>query len=308
MRTTFIKTLMELAECDSRIWLMTGDLGYSVLEPFAARFPDRYINAGVAEQNMTGMAAGIAASGGIVFTYSIANFPVARALEQIRNDVCYHNLSVKIVAVGGGLAYGAQGYSHHAVEDLAFTRVLPNMTVVAPGDPYETSALTRALVATPGPAYLRLGKAGEALVHRGELDVKIGQSIIVRDGEDCTIFSTGGVLTEAVRAHTMLASEGIGARVVSMPTVQPLDTAAVVEAALRGPIVTIEEHGTGGLASAIGETLIDAGAPVHMRAIRLPQTPLSCAGSQEWLRAQYGVTAESVVSAVHSLLAVPAIR
>ncbi|MBC8090293.1 MAG: transketolase [Phycisphaerae bacterium] len=308
MRTTFIKTLMELAETDSRIWLMTGDLGYSVLEPFAARFPNRYINAGVAEQNMTGMAAGIAASGGIVFTYSIANFPVARALEQIRNDVCYHNLSVKVVAVGGGLAYGAQGYSHHAVEDLAFTRVLPNMTVVAPGDPYETSALTKALVATPGPAYLRLGKAGEALVHSGELDLKLGQSITVRLGDDCTIFSTGGVLVEAVRAHTLLASEGIYARVISMPTVQPLDTLAVIDAAFRGPIVTIEEHGTGGLASAIGEALIDAGAPVQMKAIRLPQTPLSCAGSQEWLRAQYGVTAESVVNAVHSLLAVPSVR
>lgn len=308
MRTTFVKTLMELAEKDSRIWLMTGDLGYSVLEPFAARFPDRYINAGVAEQNMTGMAAGIAASGGIVFTYSIANFPVARALEQIRNDVCYHNLSVKVVAVGGGLAYGAQGYSHHAVEDLAFTRVLPNMTVVAPGDPFETTALTKALVATPGPAYLRLGKAGEALVHDAELDITIGQSITVRSGDDCTIFSTGGVLTEAVRAHTMLAADGIGARVVSMPTVQPLDVAAVVDAAHRGPIVTIEEHGTGGLASAIAEALIDAGAPVHMKSIRLPQIPRSCAGSQEWLRTQCGVSAESVVDAVYALLAVPTIR
>lgn len=308
MRTTFIKTLMELAETDSRIWLMTGDLGFSVLEPFAARFPERYINAGVAEQNMTGMAAGIAASGGIVFTYSIANFPVARALEQIRNDVCYHNLSVKVVAVGGGLAYGAQGYSHHAVEDLAFTRVLPNMSVVAPGDPYETRALTKALVATPGPAYLRLGKAGEALVHTCELDVQIGQSITVRPGDDCTIFSTGGVLVEAVRAHTLLDSEGISARVISMPTVQPLDIAAVIEAALRGPIVTIEEHGAGGLASAIADALVDAGAPVQMKAIRLPQTPLSCAGSQEWLRVQYGVTAESVVNAVRSLLATASIR
>ena len=308
MRTAFIKTLVELAESDSRIWLMTGDLGYSVLEPFAARFPDRYINVGVAEQNMTGMAAGIAASGGIVFTYSIANFPVARALEQIRNDVCYHNLSVKVVAVGGGLAYGAQGYSHHAVEDLAFTRVLPNMTVVAPGDPYEASALTKALVAMPGPAYLRLGKAGEAFVHSAELDLTIGPSITVRDGDDCTVFSTGGVLTEAVRAHELLASEGINARIISMPTVQPIDTAAVSEAALRGPIVTIEEHGMGGLASAICDALIDAGRPVHMKAIRLPQTPLSCAGSQEWLRAQYGVTAEAVVDAVHSLLALSSIR
>lgn len=308
MRSAFINTLMELAANDSRIWLLTGDLGYSVLEPFAAQFPERYINAGVAEQNMTGMAAGIAASGGIVFTYSIANFPVARALEQIRNDICYHNLSVKVVAVGGGLAYGAQGYSHHAVEDLAFTRVLPNMSVVAPADPFETRALTRALVATPGPAYLRLGKAGEAAVHSGDLELAIGESITVRDGDDCTIFSTGGVLGEAVRAHTLLAAEGIGARVVSLPTVQPLDAAAVLGAARRGPIVTIEEHAEGGLASAVGDLLIDAGVPVHMKAIRLPRTPRSCAGSQEWLRAQYGVTAEHVVSAMQALMAVQLVR
>ncbi|MGV3710343.1 MAG: transketolase family protein [Gemmatimonas sp.] len=307
MRTTFVQTLMELAEQDSRIWLMTGDLGYSVLEPFAARFPERYINAGVAEQNMTGMAGGIAASGGIVFTYSIANFPVPRVVVQIRNDICYHNLSVKVVAVGGGLAYGAQGYSHHAVEDFAFTRVLPNMKVVAPGDPHETRALTRALVETPGPAYLRLGKAGEPAVHAGALELQIGQAISVRDGDECTIISTGGVLTEAVRAHELLALEGTRARVLSMPSVQPLDAAAVIEAAQRGPIVTIEEHGAGGLGSAIGDLLIDVGAPVHMKAVRLPQVPRSCAGSQEWLRAQGGVSAEAVVSAVHSLLAVPTI-
>ena len=132
MRNTFIDTLCELAAEDARVWLMCGDLGYSVLERFADRFPNRYINAGVAEQNLTGVAAGLALSGKIVFTYSIANFPIMRCLEQVRNDVCYHNLNVKIVAIGCGFAYGAAGYSHHGAEDLAVMRTLPNMTVVAP--------------------------------------------------------------------------------------------------------------------------------------------------------------------------------
>jgi transketolase len=161
MRTAFIKALTDLAETDNRIWLVTGDLGFSVLEEFASRFPDRYLNVGVAEQNMTGVAAGLAMSGKIVFTYSIANFPTLRCLEQVRNDVCYHNANVKIVAVGGGLAYGAQGYTHHAIEDLAILRALPNIRVIAPGDPAETRAAVMAIVNTPGPCYLRLGKAGE---------------------------------------------------------------------------------------------------------------------------------------------------
>ena len=302
MRTAFIETLVELAASDPRIWLLTGDLGYSVLEPFAAAFPERYLNAGVSEQNMTGMAAGIASTGGIVFTYSIANFPVARALEQIRNDVCYPNLSVKIVAVGGGLAYGAQGYSHHAVEDLALTRVLPNMTVVAPGDPFETRAATRALVAMPGPAYLRLGKAGEPIVHTAAPAFELGRALTVRDGDDCTIISTGGVLTEAVRAHELLAKEGVHAGVVSMPTVEPVDRDVIAASAQRGAIVTIEEHGVGGLSAAVADVLIELGNPFRMKAVRLPREPLSCAGSQGWLRNQLGVTAEAVVEAMRMLL------
>src|SRR5438874_9377638 len=143
MRTAFVDTLCELAERDDRIWLLCGDLGYSILERFADRFPERYVNVGVAEQNMTGVAAGLALCGKVVFTYSIANFPVMRCLEQIRNDVCYHDANVKVVAVGGGFAYGALGMTHHATEDLAVLRALPRMTVVAPGDPVETDAAVR---------------------------------------------------------------------------------------------------------------------------------------------------------------------
>ncbi len=167
MRTAFIETLCELAEQDERIWLLTGDLGFSVLECFAQRFPKRYVNMGVAEQNMTGVAAGLALEGKIVFTYSIDNFPVMRCLEQIRNDVCYHNLNVKVVAVGGGLAYGTAGFMYYAFEDLVVMGAGPNMTVLTPGDPVEVRLATRAVVNWQGPSYPRLGKGGEPVVHNG---------------------------------------------------------------------------------------------------------------------------------------------
>src|SRR6201996_9329887 len=158
MRNTFVATLMQVAEQNPNVWLLCGDLGYSVLEPFAAKFPDRYVNVGVAEQNMAGMAAGIALSGKTVFIYSIGNFPTLRCLEQLRNDVCYHGADVKVVAVGAGYAYGNQGYTHHALEDLAILRALPEMAVVAPSDPWQAYELPRQLHARGGPSYLRLDK------------------------------------------------------------------------------------------------------------------------------------------------------
>ena len=186
MRNNFLDTLFELAKADPRITFITGDLGYGVVEKFMEQLPDQFLNAGVAEANMTSVAAGMALSGRIVFTYSIANFPTLRCLEQVRNDVCYHDANVKVVSIGGGFAYGAMGATHHAVEDLAVMRALPNMTVVAPGDPIEARAATRALVAMPGPGYLRLGKAGEPKVHSGEVDFAIGRAIRLRDGGDVT--------------------------------------------------------------------------------------------------------------------------
>src|SRR5207249_10726475 len=194
MRGAFFRALLELAEQDERVHLVVGDLGFGVVEEFARRFPARFLNAGVAEQNMTGIAAGMALSGKIVFTYSIANFPILRCLEQVRNDVCYHNANVKIVAVGGGLAYGSLGATHHATEDLAILRSLPRMVVVAPGDPVETEAATRAVRTQAGPCYLRLGRAGEAKVHRGEIDFQLGKAIQVRDGRDLTLVTTRGML------------------------------------------------------------------------------------------------------------------
>ena len=261
MRTAFIEELVNLAEQDERIWLICGDLGYSVLEAFADRFPGRFLNAGVAEQNMTGVAAGLAMMGKTVFTYSIANFPTIRCLEQIRNDVCYHNLNVKVVAVGGGLAYGSHGYTHHAVEDIGAMSLLPNMSVAAPGDPQEARAVTRLLASRPGPAYIRLGKAGEPAVHPPGVEVGFGKSLTVRTGLDVTLISTGGMLTVTVKAADELTASGWSVRVLSMPFLVPLDERAIHAAtAETRAILTIEEHGYGGLGTAVGEAIARHGS------------------------------------------------
>ena len=223
MRTAFLETLFELAKADERIVFLTGDLGFSVIEPFAQALPKQFVNAGVAEQNMTAIAAGMALSGKIALTYSIANFPTLRCLEHIRNDVCYHEANVKIVAVGGGFAYGALGASHHATEELGVMRMMPGMTVVAPADPIEARLATRAIVAHPGPCYIRLGKAGEPNVHEGAIDFKLGRAIQLRDGKDVTLISTGGMLKAAVGVARRLAERGVEARVLSMHTLKPLD-------------------------------------------------------------------------------------
>ena len=286
-----------LAEKDERIWLLTGDLGYSVLERFVTRFPGRYVNMGVAEQNMTGVAAGLALEGKIVFTYSIANFPVMRCLEQIRNDVCYHGLNVKIVAVGGGLAYGAAGYSHHAVEDLAVMRAMPNMVVVAPGDPMEARLATQALVARSGPGYLRLGKGGEPSVHKAAFNFQLGKIITIREGHDATLISTGGLLDMVVRAAEQLAQQGVSAAVLSMPTLQPLDVDAVKKFAVQTRrIVTVEEHGAGGLGSAVAEVLAGNNITCHLSTVRLQHELFAVMGSQAELRAAHGLSVENIVS------------
>lgn len=196
MRNAFIDELVAAAENNDNIALVVGDLGYGVIEPFARRFPKRFFNAGVAEQNMMGLAAGLASEGFHVFAYSIANFPTFRCAEQIRNDVDYHNLPVTVVVVGGGLAYGNLGYSHHAVQDYALIRVMPNMLIAAPGDPMEVRACMRYLINNPQPSYLRLGKAGEPCIHSEVPEVSPGKWLNIREGKKRgdTYLTTGATL------------------------------------------------------------------------------------------------------------------
>jgi len=305
MRGAFFRALLELAEEDERVHLVVGDLGFGVVEEFARRFPRRFLNAGVAEQNMTGIAAGLALSGKIVFTYSIANFPILRCLEQVRNDVCYHNANVKIVAVGGGLAYGALGATHHATEDLAILRSLPRMIVVAPGDPVETAAATRAVTSHAGPCYLRLGRAGEAKIHPAQINFVLGKAIELRQGRDLTLISTGGMLGTATEVADMLQYSGVQARLLSMHTVRPLDTAAI-ESAVRetGAIFTLEEHSVvGGLGGAVAEFLAETWeTPVAFKRFGLPSEFSSFVGSQEYIRNRHGLSAKAVALAIRAKL------
>ena len=304
MRTAFLKTLEELASEDSRINFITGDLGFTVVEPFVKRFPDQFLNAGVAEQNMTGLAVGMALSGKIVFTYSIANFPTLRCLEQIRNDGCYHKANLKVVSVGGGLAYGALGSSHQATEDIAVMRALPGMTVVAPGDPVEAEHATRAIAAHAGPCYLRLGKAGEPRVHAGPIDFQLGKAITVFEGKDLTIVSTGGMLPSCFEAAQALTRSGLSVRLLSMHTIKPLDTRALLAAATEtAAILTVEEHSVvGGLGGAVAEYLAqESPRRVGFRIMGLPDQFCRTVGSQDHLKKVCKLSAGDIQAAARDL-------
>lgn len=309
MRTAFIEALTEIAARDRRIILVVGDLGYGVVGEFARRFPGQFINAGVAEQNMTGLAAGMALCGKIVFTYSIANFPTLRCLEQIRNDVCYHGADVKVVSVGGGLGYGSLGMSHHATEDLAVLRSLPGLTVISPGDPVEARCAVEAAARTPGPCYLRLGRAGDPVVHAARPDFEVGRALVVRDGTDLTLIATGGMLATAVGTADALGREGISAGVLSMHTVKPLDAEAVLAAAGRTrAVVTLEDHGVlGGLGGAVAEVLAESGPPrVAFRRIGLPSAFSDEVGGYDHLRRVHGLDVPGVLAALRPWLAATA--
>ena len=304
MRGVFNKELLELARKDDRIFMVLADIGYGEIEPFAQAFPERYFNVGVAEQNMTGVACGIAMEGSIAVTYSIANFPTLRPLEQIRNDVCYHHANVKIVIIGGGLAYGALGVSHQATEDIAIMRALPVMVVVCPCDFAEATAATHAMIAHDGPVYYRCGYKKEPPVHHGSIDFRFGKALQVCDGSDLTFMFSGTIGNQVLPAAEALEKLGIKCRVVSMHTVKPIDKDAIVAAACEtGGIVVVEEHQmAGGLGGAVAEVLCDAcvSAKKFLR-LALPDVYVSEVGSHEWLLDQYGLSTAKIVERVKAV-------
>lgn len=311
MRDAFIHTLTDLAPQHPELLLLTGDLGFAVFNQYIARFPRQFLNVGVAEQNMSGLAAGLALEGHTVFTYSIGNFPTLRCLEQIRNDICYHGANVKIVCIGGGMSYGPVGFSHHATEDLAILRSLPNMLVLSPGDLWETTEAARYLVGHSGPAYLRLDKSFAPITTQPGEVFRPGSIRTVRHGSDVTLAATGGILGEALLAADMLAGQGIFCRVLSVHTIKPIDTDTLAAAAHEtGGIVSIEEHAVdGGLGGAIAEALMEAGAfPPFFLRMGLRNTFSSVVGSQQYLRKVYSLDAAAIVGAVSTKLpvAVPA--
>lgn len=306
MRNAFIQQLMQLAACDPRVTLMTADLGFGVLDEFAQRFPRQYLNVGVAEQNMMGLATGLALEGRIIFTYSIANFPTLRCLEQLRNDACYHGVNINVVAIGGGFSYGALGFSHHATEDLSILRALAHITITAPGDLWEAAEATRALAGTPGVGYLRLDKSAAHPTHQPGERFQLGKARMLRDGSDCTLISTGGILGAVVGAADQLKASGVFCRIISMHTVKPLDEETVVRAAQEtGGIITVEEHTIdGGLGGAVAETCLDRGGiPTLFYRAGLRNEMATMAGDQEFLRKQYGLDAAALARTVRQCLA-----
>lgn len=305
MRAVFNKTLLDIAKKDKRIHMVLADIGFGEIEPFRDTFPERYYNVGVAEQNMTGVACGIAMEGNIAVTYSIANFPTLRCLEQIRNDVCYHNANVKIVIIGGGVSYGALGMSHHSTEDIAIMRALPNMIVEVPCDNYEAIAATHAMIEHDGPFYYRCGYKGEKDIHSSPIDFKLGKAITVKEGSDVTLMFAGPIGAEVVKAAEELEKQGINCRVVSMHTIKPIDKDMIIDCAKNtGGIITVEEHNLmGGLGSAVSEVLCDANFyPKKFKRLAFPDINVCKIGGQAWIRDQYGLQARGIIDSVKETL------
>ena len=304
MRTVFNQELIKIAEKDPRIHMVLADIGYGEIEGFARRFPDRYYNCGVMEQNMTGVACGLAMEGNIAVTYSIANFPTLRCLEQIRNDVCYHNANVKIVNIGGGVSYGPLGVSHHSTEDIAIMRALPNMVVVVPCDNLEAAALTHAVFQYEGPVFYRCGYKNEKDIHHKPFQLELGKALTVEDGDDCTVIFCGPIGYEAQKAVFAAREKGINCRLISMHTVKPIDREAIVRAAGEtGKIITVEEHNlSGGLGSAVAEVLADEGClNVAFRRMALPDVNVHEVGSQQWLREYYHIAAPDIEQEIYRI-------
>jgi len=298
MRRAFINAVFAAAGRNDRVYLLTGDAGFTILEKYRETYPDRYLNTGISEAAMIGMAAGLALSGKIVFCYSIVPFITMRCFEQIRIDLCYQNLPVKLVGVGQGVTYGTAGATHHAIEDIAVMRALPNMTVICPAGPVETKLAVEASMELEGPCYIRLGKSGEPAVHESDaVPFAIGKGIEIRKGSGLALIATSNMVYPALEVADRLKAEtGFDAAVVSMHTVKPIDRALIAEIAGRCPLIaTVEEHTSiGGLGSAVGDVILEENLPARLVKFAIPDRYASTAGSQSFLRERFGLSNEQI--------------
>ncbi len=307
MRDTFTRCLERYAETHPELVLVTGDLGFGVLKSYMERFPDQFLNAGIAEQAMMSMAAGMALEGRTVVVYSIGNFPTLRCLEQIRNCCAYHEVNVKIVCVGAGFVYGTLGMTHHATEDMGALRILPGVKVYAPADGVETEAVMGPFLSEPGVAYLRIGRGGEPHFHEeGSLaGYRCGQALEQFAGTDAYILTAGGILGSAVDAAKRLEAQGLSVGVASFPTIKPLDEAYLRDISARVPILfTLEEHTIlGGFGGAVCEAVCGMTGP-RPRVVRLGLNDTYCAlvGNQQYLEKHFGLDGEGVAQRVRDEL------
>ncbi|MDD3012879.1 MAG: transketolase C-terminal domain-containing protein [Candidatus Gastranaerophilales bacterium] len=304
MRHSFIKRLIELAKEDENIYLLSSDTGYTILEEFIKLFPERYLNIGISESNMIGVAAGLAMSGKTVFAYAIVPFITMRCFEQIRVDLCYQNLPVKLVGIGGGLTYGPAGPTHHSIEDIGIMSCLPNMTIINPGDPFEVKKAVEASLNLKGPCYFRLGKSGEPVIHNESKCFEIGKGIKVLEGKDISIIVTGNMLETGLKVSQMLQDQEINPELISMHTIKPIDKDLILESAKKCKfMVTIEEHNIiGGLGSQVSGILTDNNLHVRIKRFAIPDEYVEIAGSQDYLRNIYGLTAEQIFNSIKDLL------
>ena len=301
MRDVFVETLERITSCDNSVILMTGDLGFGVFDNYRKKFPNQFINAGIAEQGMTLLATGMALEGHKVFTYSIGNFPTLRCLEMIRNDAAYHGANVKIVCVGGGFSYGPLGISHHATEDLAIMRVLPDVTCLAPTNLWETERATEEIYNRDGTCYLRLDK-DQGVQFSDESTFILGEPRRLKSGKSVAFFVTGGILSEVVSAVDILEGRfGITCSIYSVHTLKPFIPDTLIDAANNHElIVSVEEHTIlGGLGSLLLENFSDKNLyPKKFLRVGLNQCFSSVVGSQKYLRKHFEIDGASIVNRV----------
>ena len=306
-RDAFARALEALATRDPRVVVLCNDsVSSSKLTHFAATFPDRLFNVGIAEQAMVGMAAGLAIGGQLPFVAGAGCFLTGRALEQIKADLAYTHTHVVLCGVSTGLAYGPLGATHHSIEDIAWVRAIAGMTVIVPADPAETAQAVEAAAALEGPVYLRLSRMGVPAVHPPDYRFEIGKAARLREGQDVTLIACGTLVPRALDAAELLAARGIEARVLNLATIRPLDVEAVLAAAAEtGGIVTAEEHTVyGGMGSAVAEVVVQGPVPVPMRILGVPGV-FAPTGSAEFLMAHFGLTAEGIAAAATDLLRNP---
>lgn len=305
MRTAVIEKIYSLMKRDKTVYFLTGDLGFSVLESIERDFPNRFINMGVAEQNMMGVAAGLALSGKKVFVYSIIPFATMRCYEQIRDDICYNNANVTIIGVGSGLSYGVLGCTHFALEDVAILRCLPNMTIVSPADAIEASLAIRAIYSLSTPVYLRIGKKGEPTVYQKPYAFKLGKGVTLTRGDDIAIFATGSILKNVLEAGTILKEKHhIFSSIVNLHTIKPLDVKLIVHMSKgKKAIFTVEEHGQiGGLGSAVAEIISQYDTMPPLTRIGTPDTFIKHIGSQTYLREKLSLLPGGIAKTIRAQL------
>ena len=301
-RKAFAETLIEMAAADPRIVVVANDsVGSSNLKEWARLYPGRLVNVGIAEQDMVGVGAGLANGGLIPFVCGASCFLTGRALEQVKVDLGYSRYNVKLCGISSGVAYGELGPTHHSIEDMAWTRAIGGMTVIAPADPAETAAALRAAAAYEGPVFLRTSRMPVPAVHPEGYEFRIGRAARLRAGRDVTLIANGTMVCRALEAAALLEADGVSAGVVNMSTVRPLDREAVIEAASTGPIVTIEEHTVmGGLGGAVAEVVV-ATRPVRMRLLGFPGE-FAPTGSAAFLFEHFGLTPQAIREAAAQLV------